>query len=71
MQFPAWHIIEPQLPKNSPEKLYEVLPQEHKAPYDMREVLNCILDGGELDEFQADFAKEMICGTARIYGTAM
>lgn len=61
-------IIEPKLPKNSPEKLYEVLPQEHKAPYDMREVLNCILDQGELDEFQADFAKEMICGTARICG---
>ncbi|HRH46066.1 MAG TPA: acyl-CoA carboxylase subunit beta [Pyrinomonadaceae bacterium] len=61
-------IIEPQNPKNSPEKLYEVLPQEHKSPYDMREVLDCILDGGELDEFQADFAKEMICGTARICG---
>jgi 3-methylcrotonyl-CoA carboxylase beta subunit len=34
----------------------------------MREVLNCFLDGGELDEFQADYAKEMICGTARIGG---
>jgi 3-methylcrotonyl-CoA carboxylase beta subunit len=61
-------IIEPQPPKSAPEKLYEILPQEHKAPYDMREVLNCILDDGELDEFQADFAKEMICGTARICG---
>lgn len=61
-------IIEPQPPKNSPEKLYEVLPQEHKAPYNMHEVLDCILDSGELDEFQADFAKEMICGTARICG---
>ena len=34
----------------------------------MRELLNCFLDGGELDEFQADYAKEMICGTARIGG---
>lgn len=61
-------IIDPLKPKSNPEKLYEVLPQEHKAPFDMYEVLNCILDGGELDEFQADFAKEMICGTARICG---
>jgi acetyl-CoA carboxylase carboxyltransferase component len=61
-------IIEPQSPKISPKKLYEVLPQEHKAPYSMNEVLDCILDGGELDEFQTDFAKEMICGTARICG---
>jgi acetyl-CoA carboxylase carboxyltransferase component len=34
----------------------------------MHAVLNTFLDEGELDEFQADFAKEMICGTARIGG---
>ncbi len=61
-------IIEPKDAKNSAEKLYEILPEDHRAPYNMREVLNCILDGGELDEFQADYAKEMICGTARIGG---
>ncbi len=54
--------------KNPAEKLYEILPEDHRAGYDMREVLNCFLDGGELDEFQADYAKEMICGTARICG---
>ncbi|MEP6902424.1 MAG: carboxyl transferase domain-containing protein [Actinomycetota bacterium] len=61
-------IISPQEPKNLPEKLYEILPEDHRAPYDMREVLKCFLDDGELDEFQADYAKEMICGTARING---
>ncbi|MDQ3322486.1 MAG: acyl-CoA carboxylase subunit beta [Acidobacteriota bacterium] len=61
-------IIEAKPPKNKPEKLFELLPENHRAPYDMREILNCFLDGGELDEFQADFAKEMICGTARIGG---
>jgi 3-methylcrotonyl-CoA carboxylase beta subunit len=61
-------IVEAKTAKNKPEKLYEILPEDHRAPYDMREVLNCILDDGELDEFQADYAKEMICGTARIGG---
>ena len=61
-------IIEPEEPKHAPEKLYDLLPADHKAAYDMREVLNSILDGGKLDEFQADFAKEMICGTARVGG---
>jgi acetyl-CoA carboxylase carboxyltransferase component len=61
-------VVESKKPKNKPEKLYEILPEDHRAPYDMREVLNCFLDGGELDEFQADYAKEMICGTARIGG---
>src|SRR5207248_8967500 len=27
-----------------------------------------LLDGGQLDEFQADYAKEMICGHARLCG---
>ncbi len=61
-------IIEPEEPKNSHERLYEILPEDHRAGYDMREVLKCFLDDGELDEFQADYAKEMICGTARIAG---
>ncbi len=61
-------IIEAKKPKLKAEKLYEILPEDHRAGYDMREFLNCILDNGELDEFQADYAKEMICGTARIAG---
>ncbi|MEN8374497.1 MAG: carboxyl transferase domain-containing protein [Gemmatimonadota bacterium] len=49
--------------------LYQLLPDDHRQPYDVREVLACLLDGGEFDEFQADFAPEMICGTARLAGT--
>ncbi len=48
--------------------LYDLLPDDHRAPYDMKEVLATFLDEGEFDEFQADFAKELICGTARIGG---
>ncbi len=48
--------------------LYDLLPEDHKAPYDMRKVLDCFLDSNTLDEFQADYAQEMICGTARIGG---
>lgn len=48
--------------------LYDMLPDDHRAPYDMHAILNTFLDEGGIDEFQADFAKEMICGTARIGG---
>jgi 3-methylcrotonyl-CoA carboxylase beta subunit len=61
-------IIDAKDAKNAPEKLYEILPEDHRAPYDMREVLSSILDAGALDEFQADYAREMICGTARVAG---
>jgi 3-methylcrotonyl-CoA carboxylase beta subunit len=65
---PKVSVVEAKQPHNEPEKLYEFLPEDHRQPYDMRDVLSCILDGGKLDEFQADYAKEMICGTARICG---
>jgi 3-methylcrotonyl-CoA carboxylase beta subunit len=55
-------------PARPPAELYDVLPQDHRLSYDMRHVLACLLDGGELDEFQADIAKEMICGHAHIEG---
>ncbi|HQX56083.1 MAG TPA: carboxyl transferase domain-containing protein, partial [Pyrinomonadaceae bacterium] len=48
-----------------PTSLYDILPGDHRAPYDMRAVLDTFLDEGGIDEFQADYAKEMICGTAR------
>jgi 3-methylcrotonyl-CoA carboxylase beta subunit len=50
------------------EDLYEIIPEDHRHPYDAREVLNCVLDGGRLDEFQADYAREMITGHARVRG---
>jgi len=59
---------EPEPSGRPPEDLYDLLPDDHRQPYDMREVLACILDRGRLDEFQADFAPEMICGTARVQG---
>ena len=49
-------------------QLYVLLPEDHRAPYDMRAVLGTFLDGKTLDEFQADYAQEMICATARING---
>jgi len=64
-------VVKPRKPKSDAKSLYEVLPEDHRAPYDMRKVLDAILDGGEIDEFQEDFAKEMICGTARIDGIAV
>ena len=49
-------------PASDPAVLYDLLPQDHRMSYDMREVLDCILDGGTLTEFQPEVAKEMICG---------
>ncbi len=64
----ALQIREPVPPARPERDLYSLLPEDHRQPYEMREVLRCILDGGEFDEFQADYAPEMICGHARVQG---
>ncbi len=48
--------------------LYDLLPADHRMSYDMHTVLGAILDEGEIDEFQGELAREMICGDARIAG---
>ena len=56
-------------PASDPMTLYDLLPPDHRQPYDMEAVLACILDGEGLDQFQPDHAAEMICGAAFIGGT--
>ena len=50
------------------ERLYDLLPADHRMSYDMHHVLSAIVDDGAIDEFQSDLAREMICGDARIEG---
>ncbi|HEY0673898.1 MAG TPA: acyl-CoA carboxylase subunit beta [Longimicrobiales bacterium] len=53
------------------QELYHMLPEDHRQLYDIRALLETIIDNGTFDEFQADYACEMICGTARIDGIAV
>lgn len=55
-------------PLRAAEELYEIIPEDHRQPYDVRRLLECLLDDGHLDEFQADYAREMITGHARLCG---
>jgi acetyl-CoA carboxylase carboxyltransferase component len=48
--------------------LYDLLPADHRMSYDVHQVLRAIVDGGALDEFQGELAKEMICADGRIAG---
>jgi acetyl-CoA carboxylase carboxyltransferase component len=50
------------------EKIYDIIPPDHRQPYNTRELLNCLLDEGHLDEFQADYAKEILTGHAQLRG---
>lgn len=71
-ELPAARAIEPSgpgtAPAREPSELAEILPDNHRQPYDMKAVLDVVLDGEGLDEFQPEYAGEMICGTGFIAG---
>jgi 3-methylcrotonyl-CoA carboxylase beta subunit len=50
------------------DELYGLLPADHRMSYDMHAVLRAVVDGGAIDEFQANRAREIICGDATIEG---
>src|ERR1041385_4862917 len=54
--------------KRLADDIYDILPEDHRQPYDVRALLDCLLDDGHLDEFQADYAKEIVTGHASING---
>ncbi|HEY4101525.1 MAG TPA: carboxyl transferase domain-containing protein [Gemmatimonadales bacterium] len=65
---PASSLAESHGPRSDSRALYDVLPHDHRLSYDMRHLLDGILDCGELIEFQPDRAGEMLCGHGRIAG---
>ncbi|MEO5588477.1 MAG: acyl-CoA carboxylase subunit beta [Gemmatimonadaceae bacterium] len=50
------------------DKLYDLLPADHRMSYNVHALLAALLDDGKLDEFQGELAREMICGDASIHG---
>ena len=62
---------EPKLPKRALNDVYGVLPENRDQPYDMRELLECLCDEGEIQEYKAGYGKTLVCAYARIDGWAV
>jgi 3-methylcrotonyl-CoA carboxylase beta subunit len=63
--------IEASAPKENPEEIYGILPQDRTKPYDMREIIKRIVDNSEFDEYKELYGKSILCGLARIEGWAI
>lgn len=61
-------VREPRAPAFDPEQLYGIIPDDVRAPYDVREVIARTVDGSEFDEFKALYGTTLVCGFARIWG---
>ena len=58
-------------PAKPAEGLYDLLPADHRLPYDVDEVIRCIVDGGDFLEFQPEYAPEMLCANCRLAGRSI
>src|SRR3954453_2702581 len=55
-------------PKLDPEKLYGIIPDDVRTPYDVHEVIGRIVDASDFHEFKPLYGSTLVCGFARIWG---
>ncbi|MPZ95694.1 MAG: methylcrotonoyl-CoA carboxylase [Propionibacteriales bacterium] len=59
---------EPEEPAEDPATLYDVVPTDSRTPYDVREVIQRVVDGSRMHEFKPLYGDTLVCGFARIWG---
>jgi len=60
--------IESALPKEKPDNIFGIMPAARSEQYDTYEIIKCLTDNSEYEEYKADYGKSIICATARIDG---
>ncbi|RVW01455.1 carboxyl transferase domain-containing protein [Rhodococcus spongiicola] len=63
-----WDVAETVAPVADQSELYDVVPTDPRIPYDVREVIERVVDGGQFQEFKAEYGKTLVTGFARIHG---
>ncbi|WIM68389.1 carboxyl transferase domain-containing protein [Corynebacterium breve] len=63
-----WEVRDTIAPIRDQKELYDVVPVDSKVPYDVHEVIEIIVDGGEYEEFKAEYGKTLVTAFARIHG---
>ena len=60
--------IESTPPKEDPDNIFGIMPAVRSEQYDTFEIIKCLVDNSEYDEYKPDYGKSIICATARIDG---
>ena len=56
------------LPKRDLKDVYGILPEDRSKPYNVKEILKCIVDDSKLTEYKSDYGKSIVCTYARVDG---
>lgn len=55
-------------PSRPAEEINQLVPLDPRREYDVKQLLECLVDAGSLDEYKADFGQTVVCATARLGG---
>ena len=55
-------------PKRDIKDVYGILPKDRSKPYNVKEIIKCLVDDSKFTEYKSDYGKTIICGYARVDG---
>ncbi len=67
----GFNKIETIAPKSEMDNIYKLQSEGNKKPYDMLEMIQCIVDANSFEGFKEDYGQTIVCGYARIEGWAV
>ena len=58
----------PTLPKKNQKEIYGIIPRDRKKPYEIRDIIERLVDDSLFDEYKKEYGKSIVCVYARIDG---
>lgn len=55
-------------PKKNERDMYGILPADRSKPYNVREIIGCLVDDSKFTEYKENYGQSIVCGYARIDG---
>jgi 3-methylcrotonyl-CoA carboxylase beta subunit len=65
---PPWARRTPRPPAADADTILDIVPTDTRTPYDVRDVLRCVVDAGELHEFKELYGTTVVCAFAHLDG---
>ncbi len=60
--------IAPAMPKRKVEDMIGILPTDRTTSYEVRDMIECLVDNSEYTEYKAEYGKSIVCAYGRING---
>lgn len=67
----GFNRVKSKSPSRDPKHINGILPADRAKPYDVKEILSCMIDEGSLDEYKAGYGQSILTAYARIDGWAV